>query len=130
MTTLIVAELVFFLMPILGAFTWIAGLVTLVVSRYWTASEKLRGFLALGTGYPIVFFVVGWLGLPGISTSGSASCSSSSVTTERGEVFEGGTRCVETGGGVHWSGVVVLVLLAAYLVLQVITARRLLRSRG
>jgi len=123
--TLFAAELVFFLVPV-AALAWVAGLVLLAVSRYWTGREKLRGLLALGTGFPVALFFVGFAFT---SAGSSASCSSMTEVLADGTVVDQGARCAGTETGVPWVTVVTWVLTLAYLAFQVVTARRLLRSR-
>ncbi len=123
--TLFAAELVFFLVPV-AALAWVAGLVLLAVSRYWTGRDKLRGFLALGTGFPAALFFVG---LAFTSAGPSASCSSVTEVLNDGTVVDHGATCTDAQTGVPWVTVVAWVLTLAYLAFQVVTARRLLRSR-
>jgi hypothetical protein len=123
--TLFAAELAFFLVPV-AALAWVAGLVLLAISRYWTGREKLSGFLALGTGFPVALFVVG---LAVISAGPSASCSNVTEVLTDGTVVDQSTRCTGAETGITWVTVVAWVLTLAYLAFQVVTAWRLLRSR-
>lgn len=122
---LFAAELAFFLVPV-AALAWIAGLVLLVISKYWNRREKLRGFLALGTGFPVALVFVG---LAFISAGPSASCTNANAVLTDGTVVDQGTRCIGAETGITWVTVVAWVLALAYLALQVGTAWRLLRIR-
>jgi hypothetical protein len=123
--TLFAAELAFFLVPV-AALAWVAGLVLLAISRYWTGQEKLRGIVALGTGFPVALFVVGFAT---VSAGPSASCSNVTEVLTDGTVVDQGTSCTGAETGIPWVTVVAWVLTLAYLAFQVVTAWRLLRRR-
>ncbi len=123
--TLFAAELAFFLVPV-AALAWVAGLVLLAISRYWSGAEKLRGFLALGTGFPVALLVVG---LAFTSAGSTGSCTDVTGVRTDGTVVDQGTTCTGAETGITWVTVVAWVVTLAYLAFQVGMAWRLLRSR-
>ena len=120
---LIAAELLSLLVPI--AFVlWVVGLVLLARATVWTEREKLLGFLGLGSGFFVSLATIG-LSLIAVRTTGAAC---TETTTVDGTLLT--SDCSPASGGIDAFGVVVLVLLAAYLAFQVFTIWRLARSAG
>ena len=120
---LIAAELLSLLVPI--AFVlWVVGLVLLARATVWTEREKLLGLLGLGSGFFVSLATIG-LSLIAVRTTGAAC---TETTTADGTLLT--SDCAPTSGGIDAFGVVVLVLLAAYLAFQVFTIWRLARSAG
>jgi len=109
---LLIAELLFIVFPV-ALVVWVIGLVMMARATVWTEREKVLGFLALGTGFPVVGVVLG-LSL-GVATS-CESWSSSDGTS--------GTTC----GGTNWGAIVAWTLTLGYLAFQALTAWRLARS--
>ncbi len=102
----------------LGAIAWIVGVVLIALCVRWTSAEKLRAALILGTGYPVTALGILLGGLVAFRTSGG-SCTGSS----------GGTlTCTDDSSGQTWLAVVAVALFVGYVVLQIVTARRLLRA--
>jgi hypothetical protein len=94
------------------------GVVLLWNSRIWTARDKLIGTLVLPGGLAAPVFL--FLGV-GSSSSGGESCSST-VTKVGGhseKVVDAGTNCANSGGGIHYLALVLLILLV---VLPILTA--------
>jgi hypothetical protein len=120
---LVAAELLSLLVPI-ALVLWVVGLVLLARATVWTEREKVLGFFAIGTGFfvGLSVIIVGLIAAP----TGGPSCES--VTTSDGTSLP--ASCTSDGGGFNTIGVVVAVLLAAYLVFQVVTIWRLTRSAG
>jgi uncharacterized membrane protein len=109
---LVFAELLFILFP-LATMLWILGLVMLARATVWTEREKVLGYLALGTGFPVVGVLLA------LTTGVATSCESWSSSDG-----SSGTTC----GGTNWGAIVAWVLTLGYLVFQAFTAWRLLRS--
>jgi hypothetical protein len=121
---LVLAELLFFL-PTVAVLVWAVGLALLAVPREWTGRQKLRGYLSLGTGLPVVFLLLS------VAIVGeSSTCSGGTEVGPDGTVAELPTVCTETSAAGPWLGVLVAALTLGYLAWQVLTARQLLRSRG
>lgn len=122
---LFVAEVLSILIPV-AVVVWVIGLILLVLSGAWSAREKLRGFLSLGTGFPLVVALV----VSTVVTARTTSC----VGTQTGAADPGtGSAAVDatctSSGSPAWIGLVVLGLALAYFVYQALTARALLKSR-
>jgi uncharacterized membrane protein len=113
LVTLVGAELAFALWP-LAVLLWVAGIVLLAVARGWSGRQKLRGFLGLATGFPLLFTTIL------LPIGGEVSTCTSSAT---------GQTCTTEGGLPDWVALVALVLLAAYLCFQAWTIWRLTRRR-
>ncbi len=122
---LVGAELLVILLP-LAALLWIVGVVLLVVAQSWTGQQKLRGFLSLATGFPLVLLVLS-IALAGGS---SETCTSSPVPAGRGAApAPADITCTSSSTGAPtWVAVAVLVALGIYLVWQVLSVRALLRA--
>ncbi|MEZ5096909.1 MAG: hypothetical protein R2731_12810 [Nocardioides sp.] len=107
LVALVGAELGFFLVPV-SPLAWIVGLVLLAVSRVWTPTEKLLGYLGLGTGFPAaVVLSLAWL--------------------------VGGVRQTCTGvgcdtGGLTFTNVAAIAVTVGFLAFQVWTFWRLTRA--
>jgi len=109
---LVVAEVLFITGP-LALVVWVVGLVMMARASVWTDREKWRGFLAVGSGFPVVvllFFA---------STMVATTCESWSSSDGTS-----GTTC----GGTNWVAIVAWSLTLAYLALQVFTIWGLVRS--
>ena len=108
---------------------WVAGLVLMAISAAWSGREKLLGLLALGTGLPVA--------LTTVSSLAFVTYESCSGTGQETVVGADGTvtttpleaTCTTAGGSSTWLSVVAVVLLVAYLALQVWTLRRRTRRR-
>ena len=98
---LIGAEALVGLLPI-GFPLWLAGNLMLVLSSWWTLADKIRAWLFLAGGYPLIV----------ISTLGASRCAESSAC-----------------GRGSWVVIVGVTLLVAYFVAQVVTVTRLVRAR-
>lgn len=118
---LVLAELLIFL-PTLAAVLWVAGLVLLAVPKEWTGPQKLRGYLSLGTGLPVVFIALS-AGFVGASTS----CSAGSEVRPDGTLIQTPMVCTETSGA-PWLAILAVTLLIGYVGWQFLTVRRLLRN--
>ena len=125
--TLVAAELLFILVP-LAALLWIVGVVLLLLAQSWTGQQKLRGFLSLATGLPLVLVVLS-IALVGGS---SETCSSSPVPAGRGAApAPADITCTSSSTGPPaWVGITVLVVLVLYLLWQVLTVRALLTAQA
>ena len=109
---LVIAELIFILIPIAAVF-WAVGLVFLFRATVWSQREKLVGLLALGTGFPAAFLFVG------MSLVTATSCS---------QVYENGRLVEDTCSGVDPATVVAWAVTLGYVALQGFTIWRLTRS--
>ncbi|MCB0909731.1 MAG: hypothetical protein KDB63_21745 [Nocardioidaceae bacterium] len=118
---LVLAEVIFLIYPV-AALLCLAGFVLLLVSRLWTAGEKVLGALFLATGFPLVFGTV--LFTPTPSSQGE-ECSQS----VRADGTSGPLHCTQTGGDGGANPWVFWVAAAIYLALQAYTIWRLVRAR-
>jgi hypothetical protein len=116
---LFVAEVLFILVP-LAALVWVVGLVLLLLSKAWSGREKLRGFLSLATGFPLMFVILSLSLVVGSVESCTGSASSAGETT----------MVCTSSGPPPWIGWIVLAALVAYVLFQVRTAYVLLRHRS
>ena len=122
---LFVAEVLSILIPVAAA-VWVVGLILLLVSRAWSGRQKLRGFLSLGTGFPLVLAL---LVLAPVTASRTVCAESATAVPSTGP----GPAAVDVGctssGAPAWIGLVILGLALAYLVWQIRTAYVLLSRR-
>ncbi len=126
---MLVAAEILFVVWFVAIPMWVAGLVLMAISAAWSGREKLLGLLALGTGLPVA--------LTTVSSLAFVTYESCSGTGQETVVGADGTvtttpleaTCTTAGGSSTWLSVVAVVLLVAYLALQVWTLRRLTRRR-
>jgi hypothetical protein len=116
---LVVAEVLFVLWP-LTAVVWLAGVVLLIMSKLWTATEKTLAAFGLALGFPLLTAVLA-LGLGSSSSDGSCSDSVSAAGVES-------TTCTTAPDGPSYAWVA-LGIAVAYLAFQAYTIWRLVRAR-
>ncbi len=101
---------------------WLAGLVLVALSQRWDGPAKVSAALVVGAGFPV------WC--VAFAASVMTVRVSSSTCVQSGAAGEplSDPVCTSSGGGFPWAGLVFLVLLVVFLVVEVRTARRLLRQ--
>jgi hypothetical protein len=121
---LVAAEVIAFLIP-LSIPIWLVGVVLLALSKVWSGREKLRGFLALATGFPLVLITL----VLSLMTGSTTSCVATSATNAS-EVTSTLEPVCTTTGTPTWISYLLLAAMAAYLIYQIMTARALLNRRA
>ncbi|MDO5738764.1 MAG: hypothetical protein Q4P07_01285 [Ornithinimicrobium sp.] len=104
---------VFFILWPLALLMWAVGLVLVFRSQRWDVGEKLRAALVVGLTMPLTVMVLGLAG----ASAWTQACSPSSG---------GQVQCPESG--IPAWGIVIILLLVAYLVYLVWTVVRLARA--
>lgn len=122
---LFVAEVLSILIPVAAA-VWVVGLVLLLVSGAWSGREKLRGFLSLGTGFPLVLAL---LVLAPVTARTTVCAETATAVPSTGSGSAAVDVSCTSSGAPAWIGLVILGLALAYLVWQIRTAYVLLSRR-
>ncbi|MEI2777404.1 MAG: hypothetical protein V9G19_15790 [Tetrasphaera sp.] len=107
-----------------GLIAWVAAWVLLAMGTRWDTASKTRAGLVLGSGLPVM--------LLGVIGGGLATFRTETASQVCRVLPDGSQECsgggVEAGTSFPWGLAITIALLAGYLALQVITARRLLRA--
>jgi hypothetical protein len=96
---------------------WVVGVVLLWTSRIWTLRDKLIGTLVVPGGLATGVFLMTFAG-----SSSGGSCSGSTTTTvgpHGAKAVHTANQCTDSGGGINYFALVLLVLLV---VLPILTA--------